>query len=63
MVADKNVMKKVNKSVDHLSKSNRQQVVDEIRQQVADQLEMLNAFDMIAIKRVFLQYKTQRKCS
>ena len=43
--------------------ANRQRVVDEIRQQAADELEMLSEFGAIAIKRVFLQYKTQRKCS
>ncbi len=50
---------------------NRQRLVDEIRQQpadekgqqAADQLEKLSVFGTIAIKRVFLRPKTQRKCS
>jgi hypothetical protein len=58
--------------VGQLSKSNRQQAGDELGvvirqqpadekgQQVADQLEMLNVFGTIAIKRVFLQSKTKQ---
>lgn len=38
----------------------RQQPADEKGQQVADQLEMLNVFGTIAIKRVFLQSKTKQ---
>jgi len=36
---------------------------DEKGQQAADQLEMLNVFGKIAIKRVFLRPKTKGKCS
>ena len=46
--------------VDQLSKTNRQRVVDEIRQQPADELEMLSEFGAIAIKSIFLQSKTKQ---